>query len=174
MVGEHIANIVRKAYAFWANIRLALNYMDLQMAKILITQYVRPKLEYAAVVWNPHQKKDITKLEKVQRDITRRVPGLQGLTYEERLEELGITTLEKRRERGDAISMYNCVTGKQFIDKENFVKLSGGRTRGHRLKVQKAKGKKDVKKYSFPNRVLKGVCVWTEQCANTDKSHMDI
>jgi len=154
--GEHIANIVRKAYAFWANIRLALNYMDLQMAKILITQYVRPKLEYAAVVWNPHQKKDITKLEKVQRDITRRVPGLQGLTYEERLEELGITTLEKRRERGDAINMYNCVTGKQFIDKENFVKLSGGRTRGHRLKVQKAKGKKDVKKYSFPNRAIEG------------------
>merc|ERR1712035_8532 len=105
--------------------------MDLQMAKILITQYVRPKLEYAAVVWNPHHKKDIT----------RRVPGLQGLTYEERLEELGITTLEKRRERGDAINMYNCVTGKQFIDKEIFVKLSGGRTRGHRLKG--AEGQKE-------------------------------
>merc|ERR1712035_211114 len=106
---------------------------------------------------HPHQKKDITKLEKVQRDIARRVPGLQGLTYEKRLEELGITTLEKRRERGDAISMYNCVTGKQFIHKENFVKLSGGRTRGHRLKVQKGKGKKNVKKYSFPNRANEGL-----------------
>ena len=52
--------------------------------------------------------------------------------------------------------MYNCVTGKQFIDKENFVKLSGERTRGHRLKVQKAKGKKDVKKHSFPNRAIEG------------------
>merc|ERR1711980_74676 len=90
------------------------------------------------------------------RDITRRVPGLQGLTYEERLEELGLTTLEKRGERGDAINMYNCLTGKQFINKENFVMLSGGRTRGHRLKVQKAKGKKDVKKHSFPNRAIEG------------------
>merc|ERR1712035_191453 len=92
---------------------LALNYMDLQMAKILITHYVRPKLEYATVVWNPHQEKDITKLEKVQRDITRRVPGLQGLTYEERLKELGITTVEKRRER-------RCNQHVQFRDREAF------------------------------------------------------
>merc|ERR1712035_298183 len=63
---------------------------------------------------------------------------------------------EREREREDAISMYNCLTGKQFIDKENFVKLSGGRTRGQRLKVQKAKGEKDVKKYSFPNRAIEG------------------
>merc|ERR1712035_271324 len=33
--GEHIANIVRKAYSLWANIKLVLNYMDLKMAKIL-------------------------------------------------------------------------------------------------------------------------------------------
>merc|ERR1712035_281733 len=76
--------------------------------------------------------------------------------YEERLEKLEITTLEERRERGDAIFMYRCLTGKQFIDKEVFVKLAEGRTRGHKLKIQKTKGKKDVMKYSFPNRVVEG------------------
>ena len=152
--GEHIGGIVRKAYAWWANLRMAFNYMDLRMAKILITQYIRPSLEYAAVIWNPHQKKDIAKLEKVQRDITRKVPGLQGLTYEERLEKLEITSLEERRVRGDVINMYKCIKGKQFVDKENFVELTQGKTRGHKLKVQKAKGLKDVKKYSFPNRAI--------------------
>merc|ERR1712035_97554 len=124
--GEHIANVVKKAYAWLANAKMAFNYMDCDMAKILITQHVRPKLEYAAVVWNPHLKKDVAKLEKVQRDITRRVPGIQGLMYEERLEKLEIAPLEERREREDAINMYRCLTGKQFIDKENFVKLSDG------------------------------------------------
>merc|ERR1711980_49002 len=79
---------------------------------------------------------------------------MQGLMYEERLEKLEITTLEERRERGDAINMYRCLTAKQFIDKEDFVKLAEGRTRGHKLKIHKTKGKKDVKKYSFPNRVV--------------------
>ena len=48
----------------------------LGMAKTLITQYIRPSLEYGAVVWNPYLKKDLAQLEKVQRHITRRVPGL--------------------------------------------------------------------------------------------------
>ena len=98
--GEHIAGIIRKAYACWANVNLAFNYMDLKMARTLITQYIRPGLEYAAVIWSPHLKKDMAKLEKVQRDITRKVPGLQGLTYEERLEKLELTSLEERRVRG--------------------------------------------------------------------------
>merc|ERR1712035_61123 len=124
------------------------------MAKILIIQYIRCRLEYAAVVWNPHLKKDVAKIEKLQRDITMRVPGMQGLMYEERLEKLEIATLEERSERGDAINMYRCLTGKQFIDKEDFVRLAKGRTRGHKLKIQKTKGKKDVEKYSIPNRVV--------------------
>jgi len=153
---EHIAGIIRKAYACWANVNLAFNYMDLKMARTLITQYIRPGLEYAAVIWSPHLKKDIAKLEKVQRDITRKVPGLQGLTYEERLEKLDLTSLEERRVRGDAINMYKCIKGKQFVDKEDFINMAKGTTRGHKLKVQKAVGKKDVRKYSFPNRAIEG------------------
>merc|ERR1712035_113400 len=76
------------------------------------------------------------------------------MAYEEILEKLEITTLEERRERGDAINMYRCLTGKHFIGKEDFVKLTEGRTRGHKLKIQKTKGKNDIKKYSFPNRAV--------------------
>merc|ERR1711980_36431 len=62
---------------------------------------------------------------------------MQGLMYEERLEKLEIATLGERREKGDAINMYRCLTGKQFIDKEDFVKIAEGRTRGHKLKIHK-------------------------------------
>ena len=45
-------------------------------------------------------------LERVQRAVTKHIGGMKGLTYEERLEKLGWTTLEARRERGDLILTY--------------------------------------------------------------------
>ena len=84
----------------------------------------------------------------------RRVPSLQGLIYEERLEKLEMATQEERKEKGGGINMYKCLNGKQFMDKEDFVKSAEGRTRLHKLKIQKTKGKKDAKKYIVLNRVV--------------------
>ncbi len=40
-----------------ANMRVAFTYIDEEMVKKIITSFIRPALEYAAVVWNPHLKK---------------------------------------------------------------------------------------------------------------------
>ena len=50
-------------------------------------------------------------LEKVQRAVTKHIGGMKGLSYEQRLEKLGWTTLEARRERGDLILTYQCRKG---------------------------------------------------------------
>ena len=57
---------------------------------------IRPKLEYAEVIWSPLKKKHVLKLEKIQRIATKMVPELEDLTYEERLKEMHLTTLKKR------------------------------------------------------------------------------
>jgi ribonuclease P/MRP protein subunit RPP40 len=50
-------------------------------------------------------------LEKVQMSTVRMVSGLQGATYENRLKELGLATLEERRHQADMVQTYKIVTG---------------------------------------------------------------
>ncbi len=40
-------------YDLLANMRVAFSNLDEEMLKKIITSFVRPTLEYAAVVWNP-------------------------------------------------------------------------------------------------------------------------
>ncbi len=70
------------------------------MIKNLLISTIRPRLEYVAMVWSPHTKRNIIILERVQRAVTKMVPELSKLTCEERLRMLEIPTLEDRRERG--------------------------------------------------------------------------
>ena len=81
------------------------------------------------------------------------VPGLRVLFYEERLEKLDLMTLESRRERGDLICVYKMVNGMDRIG-DDLLKLDTGSTRGHGSKLKKERCVRDIKKYSFPHRVV--------------------
>jgi ribonucleases P/MRP protein subunit RPP40 len=82
------------------------------------------------------------RLEKVQRRATKMIWGYKDLSYEERLKRSGLTTLEKRRNRGDLIEAYKIITEKEALQWERFFELAPNKaTRGHMYKLfKKPKG----------------------------------
>ena len=81
-------------------IRRNITYKEKSLIIPLYKAIVRHHLEYCIQAWNPHLRKDVDTLEKIQRRATKLIPELRDLTYEERLKECGLTTLETRRLRG--------------------------------------------------------------------------
>ena len=112
---KHIDKITGDTYQLLRNITMAFKYLDEEMSKKLITSLIRPKLEYAAVIWSPHKKKDIKKLERRQRAATKIIPSLRDLPYEENFFRMKLPTLAKRKERGDFIAVYKVSKGLEKI-----------------------------------------------------------
>jgi hypothetical protein len=83
----------------------------------LYKQYVWPHLDFAVQAWSPWQQADKDTLEKVQRKAVALVSGLHGRTYEERLRELRLTTLEERRHQADMLYTYKLCSGKLDLDR---------------------------------------------------------
>ena len=124
---------------------------------LLYKALVRPRMEFAIQAWSPYLKKDIEKLEKVQRRATKLIPTLAHLPYHDRLKHLGLTTLEERRNRGDMIETFKIIHGYDKVEVNGpFLQLDKNhqQTRGHSLKLVKPRHRTHKRNCFFPARVI--------------------
>ena len=109
--GTQITEAVKKGRKYSGWILRSFKSRSADVIMFLYQSYVLPRLEYGSILWSPHLKKDILRLEGVQRTITSKIDSLQGYNYHQRLRKLKLYSLQRRRERYYAIYMYKISEG---------------------------------------------------------------
>ncbi|PKU37072.1 hypothetical protein llap_12624 [Limosa lapponica baueri] len=126
--------------------------------KVILPLYctlVRPHLGCCIQLWSPQHRKDVDLLELVQRRTMRMIRGLEHLSFEDRLRELGLLSLEKRRLQGYLIAAFQYL--KEAYGKEGnklFSRVCCNRTRGNDFKLKEGRFRTDIRKKIFM-RVVK-------------------
>ena len=103
--------------------------------------------------YGPHLT-EIFLIESVQRDFTKRIPGLSHLSYHERLSVLGLQSLEHRRLLADLIMTYNIISGNTCTCNNLFTLSHNHNLRGHQFKISVPVSKTNFQKHFFSNRII--------------------
>ena len=153
-MSKHCTSVARKASFRMRQFRIAFSCTERNFQLFMYKCYIRPLLEYNSQVWSPYLLGDIDRIEKVQKNFTKKLPGLSRVSYPRRLEILGLPSLEERRIVSDLIAFHKMVHGNIHINTNDFISFSSNNNRGHSLKVQTPDSRIDVRKYFFAVRSI--------------------
>jgi hypothetical protein len=119
MFKEHIKKIINSSKIVIGMLLRTFSTREKEPMLKMFNTYVKSKMEYCCIVWSPVQQTLIYELEKIQKNFTSKINGMEELDYHERLEKLNMYSLERRRDR------YRIIYGWQQLEgqKENILRL---------------------------------------------------
>ena len=96
---EHINEVITSCKIKQGNILRNFETRKKEPMLNLFKSHMRSKAEYCCIVWSPSHKKDISRLERIQKGYTKKIEGMEEKNYHQRLKCLNLYSMERRRER---------------------------------------------------------------------------
>ena len=146
---EHIKLIVAEAKKLSGYILRTFRTRERGAMVTLMKSLIVSKLEYACVVWAPRDKKLIKMIEEIQRKFTSRIGCFNAddeetgrpicqKDYWERLKELKVFSLERRRERYMVLYLYKVIIG--LVPNPGFERIPYNERTGLKFEVKRTRG----------------------------------
>lgn len=117
---SHIEQVTNKARQSMGYIKwISRGQFGTRALKVLYTSYVRSKLEFGSVIWDPYNDVYRSDIESIQKQFvmyvlgdSNRIPPYRLAPYEERCRKLGLETLSNRREVTNVLMAYDLYNGR--------------------------------------------------------------
>jgi hypothetical protein len=158
----HIQKSCLKANKRWFMFFKFFSTTDPKIYVRLYKIYIRPVLEFGTQVFNSSIKKNCITIEQVQRRATKMIMkrcfksiAAQNAPYHERLEILGLQTLESRRIINDLVLFDKIDKNKIILNESNKPPVRITNTRGNASKYSYRHARTNIRKDSFFIRVPK-------------------
>ena len=146
---------VNKANKILGVIKRSVMHKSVEVVSLLYKAYVLPCLEYCMQAWSPYIRKDVEKLERVQRRASKIIPSIRQLNYIDRLRKMKLQTLETRAMRADMILVFRIIKEADEDTISKFFEFDrNNRYRGHKYKIVKKHCNTDIRKNFFSFRVV--------------------
>ena len=136
-LNTHVDEIVKKANSTRALLARNIPRCCRKVKQMAYTTYIRPTMEYASPVWDPHTKRNTNKIEMAQRRCARYVTGNFDRTSSvtSLLNYLSWPTLEERRCQNRLAVIYCILHNQVDIHWQSFLTKTSTCTRGHSCRL---------------------------------------